>query len=87
MSKTWELQKGNILVVEDANTASLVIVVKDLKKKEDKIVALEEIIQKMRNDQKMSRLIKNYPNNCINSFASLTWTLLSSRQLCWRYAL
>jgi histidyl-tRNA synthetase len=50
MSKTWELQKGNILVVEDANTASLVIVVKDLKKKEDKIVALEEIIKKMRND-------------------------------------
>ena len=50
MSKTWELQKGNILVVEDAKTASLVIVVKDLKKKKDKIEALEEIIQKMRND-------------------------------------
>ena len=48
MSRTWELQKGKVLVVEDANTASLVIVARDLKGQEDKIAALEEVLRKMR---------------------------------------
>ena len=48
MAKTWELQNGKILVVEDANTASLVVVAKDLKDKEEKIAALEEVIRKLR---------------------------------------
>jgi hypothetical protein len=48
MSRTWELQKGKVLVVEDASTASLVIVARDLEGREEKIAALEEILQKMR---------------------------------------
>jgi hypothetical protein len=48
MAQTWELQNGKILVVEDANTASLVVVAKDLKDKEEKIAALEAVIRKLR---------------------------------------
>jgi thiamine phosphate synthase YjbQ (UPF0047 family) len=48
MSRTWKLQKGKILVVEDASTASLVIVARDLKNREDKIAALEEVLRKLR---------------------------------------
>ncbi len=48
MSHTWKLQKGKILVVEDASTASLVIVAQDLKDRKDKIAALEEVLRKMR---------------------------------------
>jgi hypothetical protein len=48
MSRTWELQNGKILVVEDANTASLVIVARDLKDQGGKIAALEEVLRKMR---------------------------------------
>jgi hypothetical protein len=48
MSRTWELRKGKVLVVEDASTASLVIVARDLKGQEEKIAALEEVLQKMR---------------------------------------
>jgi hypothetical protein len=48
MTHTWELQKGKVLVVEDANTASLVIVAKDLKGRQEKINALEEVLQSMR---------------------------------------
>jgi hypothetical protein len=40
--------KGKVLVVEDASTASLVIVARDLKKQEEKIAALEEVLRKMR---------------------------------------
>jgi hypothetical protein len=36
------------MVVEDADTASLVIVARDLKNREDKIAALEEVLRKMR---------------------------------------
>jgi hypothetical protein len=35
-------------VVEDASTASLFIVTRDLKKQEEKIAALEEVLRKMR---------------------------------------
>lgn len=48
MSLAWKLRKGKVLVVEDASTASLVIVARDLKKREDKIAALEEVLRKMR---------------------------------------
>jgi len=48
MANTWSLSKGKILVVEDASTASLVIVARDLKRRDDKIAALEQVLQKMR---------------------------------------
>jgi hypothetical protein len=48
MSHTWELRNGNVLVVEDAGTASLVVVARDLKDRNDKIAVLEEIIRKLR---------------------------------------
>jgi len=48
MAQTWELQDGKILVVEDANTASLVVVAKDLKNQQEKVAALEEVIRKLR---------------------------------------
>ena len=47
MSRQWKLRKGKVLVVEDASTASLVIVARDLKNREDKIAALEEVLRKM----------------------------------------
>jgi hypothetical protein len=48
MSQTWELREGKVLVVEDAKTASLVVVAKDLKDRNDKVAVLEEIIRKLR---------------------------------------
>jgi hypothetical protein len=48
MSRTWKLRKGKVLVVEDASTASLVVVARDLKGREDKIAALEEVARRMR---------------------------------------
>jgi hypothetical protein len=48
VSHTWELRDGKVLVVEDANTASLVIVARDLKDRADKIAVLEEILRKLR---------------------------------------
>jgi len=47
MSRTWKLLKGKILVIEDAATASLVIVARDLKERKDKIAVLEEILRRM----------------------------------------
>jgi hypothetical protein len=40
----WKLRKGNILVVEDAQTASLVIVARGLKDVSEKITALKEVL-------------------------------------------
>lgn len=48
MSRTWKLRKGKVLVVEDASTASLVVVARDLKDRDDKIAALEEVVRKLR---------------------------------------
>jgi hypothetical protein len=48
MADTWKLQSGKVLVVEDANTASLVIVGKGLRNRDEKITALEEVLQNMR---------------------------------------
>ena len=47
MSRSWKLRKGKVLVVEDASTASLVIVARDLKSRDEKIAALEEVLRKM----------------------------------------
>ena len=48
MLRTWKLKKGKILVIEDAATASLVIVARDLKDRADKIAALEEVLRQLR---------------------------------------
>ena len=47
MLRTWKLKKGKILVIEDARTASLVIVARDLRDRKDKIAALEEVLRMM----------------------------------------
>jgi hypothetical protein len=43
-SRKWKLRKGNILVVEDAQTASLVIVARGLKDLSEKITVLKEVL-------------------------------------------
>ncbi len=48
MSQKWELRDGKVLVVEDASTASLVVVARDLKNRDDKVAVLEEILRKLR---------------------------------------
>ncbi len=48
MPNIWELKDGKVLVVEDASTASLVIVARDLKDQDDKIAAVEEILRRLR---------------------------------------
>jgi hypothetical protein len=48
ISHTWELSEKKVLVVEDANTASLIVVARALKDRNDKIAVLEEIIRKLR---------------------------------------
>ncbi|MEJ2536888.1 MAG: hypothetical protein P8048_07525 [Calditrichia bacterium] len=45
-SRKWKLRKGNILVVEDAHTASLVVVARGLKDLSEKINALKEVLEK-----------------------------------------
>ena len=48
MSHTRELREGKVLMVEDANTASLVVVARDLKDRDDKVAVLEEILHVLR---------------------------------------
>ena len=48
VSHTWELREGKVLVVEDATTASLVVVARDLKDRDDKVAVLEEILRVLR---------------------------------------
>jgi len=48
MASTWRLRKGKVLVVEDARTASLVIVARDLKDRNDKVAAVEEVLRKLK---------------------------------------
>ena len=47
MAKTWQLMKGQVTVVEDARTASLVIVARDLKNRREKVAALEEVLRQL----------------------------------------
>lgn len=61
MSRIWELQKGKVLVVEDASTASLVIVARDLKDREDKIAVLEEVLRKIWSSTTAGELSPPYP--------------------------
>ena len=48
MANTWEIREGKVTVVEDASTASLVVVARDLKDRDAKIAVLEEIVRKMK---------------------------------------
>lgn len=48
MSSEWTLRDGKVLVVEDASTASLVVVARELKDREDKIAVLEEVLRKLK---------------------------------------
>jgi len=48
MANTWEIRGGRVTVVEDASTASLVVVARDLKDRDSKIAVLEEIVRKMK---------------------------------------
>lgn len=48
MTREWKLRQGKVLVVEDAATASLVVVARDLKDRDDKIAVLEEILRELR---------------------------------------
>lgn len=47
MTRKWELRKGKVMVIEDASTASLVIVARDLKDRGDKIAVVEEVLRKL----------------------------------------
>lgn len=47
MSHTWKIWNGKVTVVEDAVTASLVVVARDLKNRAEKIAVLEEILKEM----------------------------------------
>ena len=47
MSHTWRLREGKVLVVEDAKTASLVIVAQDLKDRAEKIAAVQEVLREL----------------------------------------
>jgi hypothetical protein len=48
VSHAGELRAGKVLVVEDATTASLVVVARDLKDRDGKVAVPEEIIRKLR---------------------------------------
>jgi hypothetical protein len=43
-----ETEEGKVLVVEDAGTASLVVIARDLKDRDDKIGVLKEVLRKIR---------------------------------------
>ncbi len=47
MTKTWKLRKGQVTVVEDARTASLVISARDLKDRQEKVAAVEEVLHRL----------------------------------------
>lgn len=47
MTTQWELQDGKIKVVEDATTASLVIVARDLKDRAAKAAAVRAVLAKL----------------------------------------
>jgi hypothetical protein len=47
MARTWKLRKGKVLVVEDARTASLVIIARDLKDGNDKVAVVTEVLRRL----------------------------------------
>ena len=47
MAKTWRLRKGQVTVVEDARRASLVVVARGLKNREDKVAVVEEVLKRL----------------------------------------
>lgn len=48
MARSWKVRDGKVLVVEDATTASLVIVARELSDRDEKIAALEEVLRKLK---------------------------------------
>ena len=48
MANTWEIREGKVTVVEDASTASLVVIARDLKDRDEKVAVLEEIVRRMK---------------------------------------
>ena len=49
MTETWDLREGKVLVVEDADSASLVVVARDLEGKTEKAAVLKEVAQQLEN--------------------------------------
>ncbi len=47
MTETWKLREGKVLVVEDADSASLVVIARDLESKKEKAAVLKEIVQQL----------------------------------------
>jgi len=47
MAETWELRRGKVLVVEDAESASLVVVARDLKDKGEKAAVLRDVVKRL----------------------------------------
>lgn len=47
MVEKWSLRRGRVLVIEDAKSASLVVVARDLKSKSEKAALLREVIQRL----------------------------------------
>jgi thiamine phosphate synthase YjbQ (UPF0047 family) len=52
MSQSWKLRDGKVLVVEDAKTASLVVVARELSGRNDKIEVLEEILRSFKPEER-----------------------------------
>lgn len=55
MARKWALRKGNVLVVEDADTASLVVVARKLEDPADKAKVLREVLAKLERVEETSR--------------------------------
>lgn len=51
MTETWELRQGKVLVVEDAESAALVVVARDLESKGEKAAVLREIVQRLESQE------------------------------------
>ena len=52
MAKTWELRKGKVRIIEDAKSASLVIVGRDLKNRTEKIAAIQEVLEQLQSNNR-----------------------------------
>jgi hypothetical protein len=48
MAREWKLRGGQVKVVEDADTASLVVIGRNLDTAAEKVSALEAVLEKLR---------------------------------------